>query len=541
MSAQLNKIVYPLTPGVRRYTTHGNADFLCWFETYIHGLPMAEAIKLYVGVMDDPRVTQSTIAAMGLIDRAFLLGVLLGRRDVFNPWLFERIREVEREPDGYLDLWAREHYKSTIITYAGVIQEILRDPEVTTGLFSHTRPIAKGFMRQIKTEFETNDRLKSLYPDVLWAEPRKESPKWSEDDGIVVKRKTNPKESTVEAWGLVDGQPTSKHFSLVVYDDVVTIESVTTPDMIHKVTSAWELSLNLGAHGGRRWMIGTRYKAADTWRAILDRGAAIPRIYPATEDGTDTGVPVFLSPEVLAKKRRDMGPYTFAAQMLQDPTADRTQGFNKDWIRKWRPERWRMLNRYIIVDPASKKKKTSDYTVMLVIGLGPDNNYYVIDWVRDRMNLSERQKMLFKLHRQYAPIMGVGYEEYGQQADIEHHQYVMEQDNYRFDITPLGGRIAKEDRIKGLVPVFEQGRMYLPEGITHLNYEGMAYDPTTVFIREEYEDFPVCAHDDMLDDLARILDPALLQTWPKQTPTEEDRPDWMKKISGAQSRSWMSR
>ena len=32
---------------------------------------------------------------------------------------------------------------------------------------------------------------------------------WSLDGGLVVKRKSNPKEATVEAWGLVDSQPTS--------------------------------------------------------------------------------------------------------------------------------------------------------------------------------------------------------------------------------------------------------------------------------------------------------------------------------------------
>lgn len=460
-----------------------------------------------------------------LTDLYWLLWFGCGRKDLEKQWLFDRCREVQAYPDGYLDLWAREHYKSTIITFGLTIKDILNDPEVTVGIFSHTRPIAKQFLRQIKREFEANELLKGLFPEVLWTDPAKQAPKWSEDEGIVVRRKGNPKESTVEAWGLVDGQPTSKHFARLVYDDVVTRESVTTPDMISKTTEAWELSRNLGAVGGKDRHAGTRYHFNDTYREILRRGFKA-RVHAATDTADMDGNPVLMTADQLSKKRLEMGPYTFSCQMLQNPVADKAQGFRREWIKYHNGSDGAGMNKYILVDPAGEKRKGNDYTALWVIGLGSDSNYYGLEVVRDRLNLSERAALLMKMHRKWKP-MEVRYERYGMMADIEHIRSEQERQNYRFDVIEVAGQTPKNDRIRRLIPMFEQGRFYLPQSQFITDGEGRTLDMVTCFIEEEFVAFPVPLHDDMLDSLARIAEPDLPLVWPDAF--EEEKPDRYKK------------
>lgn len=471
----------------------------------------AEALALYREAR-----TPADLRALLCGDLFALMLVGLGRSDMNHDWLYARCREVQASPDGHLDLWAREHYKSTIITVGMTLFDILNNPNITVGIFSHSRPVAKSFLRQIKREFETNELLKELFPHIR-PPGRGEARTWSEDGGIVVRRASNAKEATVEAWGLVDGQPTGKHFDLLIYDDVVTLESVSTPEQIAKTTDAWRLSLNLGARGGRRRIIGTRYHAVDTYRTMLDQGSALPRLHPATLDGAPEGEPAFLPRDVLAEKRRDMGPYVFACQMLQNPLADNVRGFRREWLRWWtpRPEFWRRMNRVILTDPAGEKKKSSDYTVMAVVGLAPDGYYYLIHAIRDRLNLTGRTRRLFELVREYRPLL-VGYEKYGLQADVEHIREEQERVNHRFPIVELGGPMPKNDRIRRLVPLFEQGRFLLPGACTFEDSEGRFRNFTREFVEEEYATFPVCGHDDMLDCLARVLDPALHLAFPDE-------------------------
>jgi len=479
--------------------------------------------------------------ALCRIDRYYLLTCVLHRVDALDPWLYARSREVEADPDEHIDLWAREHYKSTIITFAGLIQELILNPEITTAIFSHTKAISRKFLSQIKYELEVNKELIDLFPDIFWAEPKRDAPKWSLDSGLVIKRKSNPKESSIEAHGLVDGMPTGAHYELRVYDDVVTRESVTTSEQIQKVTDAWELSDNLGARredgeAGRRWHIGTRYHFGDTYGIILERDILKPRLHAATEDGTPTGKPVFLSAKVLIGKLKTQGPATFACQMLQNPLAGAQAMFDQDHLRfaEIRPQ---TLNVYIMVDPASSKKKGSDNTAMTVVGIDHAWNKYLLDGVHHKMSLPERWQAMRDLRRKWmaqpgVQIVEVGYERYGMRSDIEHFEEKMELEGEHFDIKelawPLDGPGAKYDRIQRLYADFSHGRFYIPaiaSGETKLqrrqreigkpfliltptrrrNHLGKIYSINKSFITE-YITYPFSVHDDFLDSLSRIYD-----------------------------------
>lgn len=479
-------------------------------------------------------------AWLGRHDRFFLLVVLLNREDAFDPWLYERCREVEAETDGCLDLWAREHYKSTIITFAGIIQEILRNQEITVGIFSHTKSISREFVKQIKRELEQNEELKRVYSEVLWANPQREAPQWSIEGGLLVKRKTNPKEVTVEGHGLVDGMPTGKHFALLVYDDVVTLESINTPDQVKKTTSAWELSDNLGARGAngliRKWHIGTRYSYADTYNDIIEKGVVKLRIYAATDNGLPGGNPVFLTPEAWEAKKKTMSSPVLAAQMLQNPAAGNDAMFQKGWLRfaEIRPA---TLNVYIMADPANSKRKDSDNTAIAVVGIDAAGNRYLLDGYRHKMGLAERWAALRGLRLVWSRMPGVqmvkvGYERYGMQSDLEYFEERMRAEKDVWEIVELAwpkeGPGSKEDRVQRLQPDFKAGRFYLAAATDRetsaqrkvreagqpfriftperkRDHLGAAYSLNKGFL-EEYLTFPFSAKKDLIDAVSRIYD-----------------------------------
>lgn len=460
-----------------RYVRPGNVALVRAVMEDLDGYDLEETCSFYNRLLASNYELQD-LALLACNDRFFLLTMLLNRRDAIHPFVFARCREVERDPDGYLDLWARLHYKTTITTFAGILQETLINPELTAAIFSFNSVAAKSFLVQIKRECEDNFALQQVFSDVLWARPKTEAPKWSESEGLVFRRKGNPKEPTISAWGLIDGMPTGMHFDLLDYDDVIEKKHVTNPEMVRKATDAWELSDNLGVgEKTRKWHEGTRYSFADPYGIILERKILRPRIYAATHNGRLEGNPVYFTPKHWEHVKRTQRS-TVAAQMLQNPVAGKEGTFVIDWLKAYEilPA---TLNVYIMCDPSKGRTRTSDNTAFAVVGIDSTNNRYLLDGARHRMTLSQRWDMLVLLWQKWhecpgTQILRVGYEVYGMQTDLEHFDEQKKLPKYKnvaFAIDELNwpreGGHSKSDRIQRLQPDMEIGKFLLPGIVWH--------------------------------------------------------------------------
>ena len=461
-----------------RYLTVRNEPLNDFILRRLPYLDFYETLRFYQHI--EPTLDDKGRALLNCNDRFYLLTVSCKRKDAWHPWIFERCREVEASPDGHLDLWARYHYKSSVGTFAGCIQEIMVDPEVTIAIMSGTNKIALPFLTQIQEEFERNDDLKRIHSDVLWQEPRKEAPLWSREKGIIVKRKGNPKEATIEAFGLIDGMRTGKHYKILNYDDLIDETMVDNPDIVKKVTQRWELSDSLGSLSlTRKWHWGTRYSYADTYGILIERAVLKERRFPATEDGTLNGKPILLSPERWSEVKLAQRS-TVNAQMLLNPLAGNENTFSTTGFRHYDviPT---VMNVFIMIDPSKGKSKRSDRTAIAVVGIDVGGNKYLLDGYCHRMKLSRRWELISDLKHKWENHPGVesiriGYEQYGMQVDLEVIEEYQDRDDDHFLIEELNttrdGTHTKNDRISRLEPDFNRGIFYLPAVIYHPEYGG---------------------------------------------------------------------
>ena len=221
-----------------------------------------------------------------------------------------------------------------------------------------------------------------------------------------------------------------------------------------------------------------------------------------------------LDGDVLEEMHSAMGAYAYAGQYLQDPVPIGGGDFTRDMLMYFNSATFdaHQCNLYICVDPAKSKNEGADYTAMVVWALAPDQNYYLVDGLRERIAGKEKVMALFALHRKWLERCGrsaqVGYEQVGLAEDVSYIHDHMNQINYRFSIQEIKPppKMRKEDKIRRLAHYFADRRIWLPEDLYRKNEKGLSENLINVIIEQELLLFPKGKHDDFIDGMSMLFD-----------------------------------
>jgi predicted phage terminase large subunit-like protein len=375
---------------------------------------------------------------------------------------------------------------------------------------SYSQELVDMFGRKIRNQIK-DELYAAVFPET----------RLSEDSSAQNKFNVADRQGVYTAVG-VGGSATGRGAHLMLIDDPIKDREEADSETMREKLKAWysAVAYTRLMKGGAIVIIQTRWHEDDLagWvlREHTHEGWELLNMMAIEDEESDAPKALWEEDfplERLLQIKQTLPPREWEALFQQRPRAGTGAEFKRGWLNHFQNVTSKNMYRLILVDPAGEKRKTNDFTTMWVIGLGEDENYYILDCIRDRLNLTERTDALFRLHRKWKPGQ-VRYEKYGMQSDIEHIKSEMNLRSYRFAIQEVGGITAKPDRIRRLIPAFQNGRVWMPEEIVYTDHLGKTHNLIHDFIEEEYLAFPVMRHDDMLDCLARMMEPKLDTPWP---------------------------
>ncbi|HUS89104.1 MAG TPA: hypothetical protein VMW91_07010, partial [Desulfosporosinus sp.] len=223
------------------------------------------------------------------------------------------------------------------------------------------------------------------------------------------------------------------------------------------------------------------------------------------------------------------------SQYLMNPVPPEDQTFRPEWLERegfWYDERPESLRIYILVDPASKRRKASDFTAITVFGLDRTGTYYLLRAVRDKLAVEDRTNLAiqtakdFKVHKIYYETIGF------QDTDAFIIDRKAREQNYYIEVVKLKAqKKSKEDRIKGLQPLYERGNMRWPKEYWYFSkYEGRKLEMIEIF-RDEMMMFPKAEHDDLLDSHSQLLQIVPISPTTYTPEVEDDQFEFMRKLA----------
>ena len=440
---------------------------------------------------------------------------VIGWPDVTDPphrEVCDFVQDVSKYHKKLINL-PRGHLKSSIITVGFTIQQLVKDPSIRILIVSGNYQLATNFIGQIQKILMRNKRLRELY-----GEFDKNADQWKRDAIAVYSPDADfiTKEANLKAQG-IDSGVTSTHFDIIILDDVVTRENVTTHEQINKVITfyrdiqdIWDRRRN----NAQIIVIGTRWNDGDLYGWLMDKdnpereqvGVLIKQAISNPKiirDGTryklEGGEVLFprkFSKESLQELLDSKGIREFTAQYLNSIVDDDTAVFKRAWFRRYEYDdiKGRELNRYIMVDPAISQEERADYTAMVVVGVDAWGKVFVLEVVRNRFSPTELIGELFRLDDEYKP-RSIGIEMVAFQKSLQY--FIADESKSRHHYLPIkelkagNQKDSKASRIMGLEPYYARGDVFHPNHAKNID-----------ILEDELIRFPYGKHDDVIDALA---------------------------------------
>ena len=195
--------------------------------------------------------------------------------------------------------------------------------------------------------------------------------------------------------------------------------------------------------------------------------------------------------QALMNIKRTIGSYDWGSLYLQEPMTSETQEFKKEWFKYIHTDDVvRMETRnFLTIDTAVSQRDSADNTGATLNFVSKDNKWYLKTY-KLKVNPTDLFDFIFKMCTDYK-IELVGIEDTIYLLAIKPFlDQEMRKRNKFITIKPLKHKsVAKETRIRGLIPRYEAGQIF--------HIKGECND-----LEDEMMDFPKGIHDDVLDSLA---------------------------------------
>ena len=244
-------------------------------------------------------------------------------------------------------------------------------------------------------------------------------------------------------------------------------------------------------------LVLTRWHDADLAGEILDDTWDIVEFKAIAEEDEDYRKkgealwPSKFSLKWLEQQKKDIGTFEFSSLYQQTPLDSETVEFKKTYFKSVSLEAVlaKHTDRFLTIDTAISKEASADSTGFIINFVDTDQKWNVMA-IKKKIDASELVKEIFSLHDKWK-FTRIGIESTILYQAV--YPFLVEEQQKRNVYLPLTAvkhnGIAKEIRIRGLLPRYESG------GIFHIENE--CNDLENELIR-----FPKSTHDDLSDSLA---------------------------------------